>query len=107
MNKIISFCGIDCGKCELGNKTVSKNAETLKNKVENYGISQWYQLIPVGDNEKFSFDELSKGLTWLAQYAACPSCYNGGGSPVCPVRICAKEKKFENYSLCEAIDVCK
>jgi len=70
MNKNIGFCGIDCSKCELGNKTISKNAETLKKRVENYGISQWYQLVPVADNEKFSFDELNKGLAWLVKYAA-------------------------------------
>jgi len=104
---IIGFCGIDCSKCELGNKTISKNAGTLKNKVENYGISQWYQLVPVADNEKFGFGELNKGLAWLAKYAACPGCYYGGGPPECPVRLCAKEKKFENCSICDAIDVCK
>ena len=107
MNKNIGFCGLDCSKCELGNNTVSKNAEALKKKVENYGISQWYQLVPVNDNEKFSFDELNKGLAWLAKYAACPGCQNGGGPPECPVRICAKEKKFENCSMCDSIDVCK
>ena len=106
MNKI-GFCGIDCNKCELGNKTISKNAETLKNKVGNYGISQWYQLVPVSDKEKFSFDELNKGLAWLVKYAGCPGCQAGGGPPQCPVRICAKDKKFENCSRCDSIDTCK
>jgi hypothetical protein len=103
----IGFCGIDCGKCELGNKTVSKNAETLKNNVVNYGISQWFQFIPVADDEKFNFDELERGLTWLAKYASCPGCHAGGGSPECRVRACAKEKKFESCSSCDGIDACK
>ena len=107
MNKNIGFCGIDCSKCELGNKTISKNAETLKKRVENYGISQWYQLVPVADNEKFSFDELNKGLAWLVKYAACLGCQNNGGPPMCPVRMCAREKKFENCSMCDSIDTCK
>ncbi|MCX6821049.1 MAG: DUF3795 domain-containing protein [Candidatus Aenigmarchaeota archaeon] len=102
----MGFCGIDCGKCELGNKVVSKNAETLKSGVEKYGISQWFQFIPVADDEKFSFDELDKGLTWLAKYAACPGCHADGGSPDCAVRKCAKEKKFEDCSSCDAIDTC-
>jgi hypothetical protein len=103
----IGFCGLDCSKCELGNRTISKNAEVLKSRVENYGISQWYQLVPVEDREKFNFDELSRGLSWLAKYAACPGCQSGGGSPECPVRLCAKEKGFENCSKCDAIDSCK
>ena len=107
MNKNIGFCGIDCSKCELGNKTISENAETLKKRVENYGISQWYQLVPVADNEKFSFDELNKGLAWLVKYAACPGCQNNGGPPMCSVRMCAREKNFENCSSCDSIDTCK
>ena len=107
MDTTVGFCGIDCSKCELGNKTISKNADTLKNKVENYGISQWYQLVPITDNEKFSFEELNKGLAWLAKYAACPGCSNGGGSPACAVKICAKEKNYENCSMCNDIDTCK
>jgi len=107
MNKNIGFCGIDCNKCELGNRTISKNAETLEKRVENYGISQWYQLVPVADNEKFGFDELNKGLAWLVKYAACPGCQNNGGPPMCPVRMCAREKNFENCSNCDSIDTCK
>lgn len=103
----IGFCGIYCGNCDMGNGSIVNTAKNLEKFAKDYEFEKWYQMIPVGESEKFDFQEFKKGMKWFMKYSLCPGCQMGGGPPECKVKICAKEKGFEICSECDLMNSCK
>jgi hypothetical protein len=130
----IGYCGLYCGTCGMGGGLVSDRAKKLKEVVEAYKFEDWVsdffeqadtQLVldqairALGYSEediaelkeeiersKFDFAQFKAGLEWFTK-VDCSGCREGGGNPICPVRMCAKSKKIRGCWECEEIEECR
>lgn len=93
----ISFCGIPCGKCIKGKAEFKEKTKQILNDIRESGLDRWQHHEP--KQEFFNYDELKKGLNWLASLD-CKGCHASGGNPQCMIRECAKEKKVNNCGEC-------
>ena len=91
-NCLVAPCGIYCGACDpfLGR---SKDLAT-----ELYRIIDGFNIVDVApivlEIEQETMKEFMGILEKLGTGKKCPGCNEGGGNPVCPIKMCAKEKGF-------------
>ncbi len=93
----ISFCGISCGKCIKGKGEAKEKAEQILKDMEESELDRWQQHEP--KQEPFNYDDLKKGLRWLASMD-CNGCHEGDGYPECAIRACAEKKRVDNCGEC-------
>ena len=53
-----------------------------------------------------NWGEVEKALGWMTKYAYCAGCEEGGSTPDCTIRSCAKEKKHELCNSCGDLEEC-
>lgn len=95
----IGFCGIWCGSCPAGNGAILELTRRYEEIVKKYNLEKWAP-------KEFDFKEFMKGLTCIQATSLCPGCRNGGGNPMCKIRICALEKGVFNCSQCNQLVSC-
>jgi hypothetical protein len=100
----VTYCGLRCGECDMGNGTVAETTMKLMNYLQRYDIASWANQLPGGKD--VDFKRLDQDLVWIKKSLRCPGCLNGGGSPDCPIRLCAKEKGFSSCSQCADLRSC-
>lgn len=93
----IAFCGIDCGKCIKGKGESKKKAEDILEDIKESRLDDWQNHEP--KPEQFNYNDLKKGLKWLASLD-CNGCHSGGGNPDCIIRKCAQKKGLNNCGEC-------
>lgn len=101
VNVLIGYCGVCCDHCGMRTR-ISEIAKNLKRFIEAYGYAEWIHNI----TQEFNFDNLMKGLNWLAN-STCPGCHESGGMPRCGVRACCFERKLENCYFCDLFPSCE
>ncbi len=129
----LAYCGLYCGTCGVGSGLVSERAKKFKEVVEAYKFEEWVpdffeqadtqlvldqaikalgyseediaELKEETEKSKFDFAEFKAGLEWFTK-VSCPGCRQGGGMPMCPVRMCVKSKKIDGCWECEEMDEC-
>lgn len=91
MNKLIAFCGLDCGNCDAYIAT-KNNDQALREKTAKL----WTELnnVPI-----------------LPEQINCEGCRVDGIKTVycqslCPIRICALEKGVETCGQCPEMEQC-
>ncbi|MFA5312162.1 MAG: DUF3795 domain-containing protein [Methanomassiliicoccales archaeon] len=101
----VGFCGIKCGECSLGNGGIAEAAMDLRNYIKMYDLASWAHELPGGRD--VDLERFGQNLTWVEKWMSCPGCLNGGGSPECPIRICAKGKGLPSCSQCSDLGGCR
>lgn len=101
-DRYISCCGkYYCAFCDYYKGTIVEAAKKLLEFAERYGSLK----LIANANNACNFDELMKGLKWLAsQDKPCNGCRFGGGWswwPDCPVRDCTIQKGIDFCYQCE------
>ncbi|MBO7398084.1 MAG: DUF3795 domain-containing protein [Clostridia bacterium] len=92
MNKLIAYCGLDCGKCEAREATLTNN-DGLRKKV----AKEWSEL---------------NGVTITPEMINCTGCRVAGAKTpfcdkLCPIRQCAMAKNVETCGDCTEMDGCE
>ena len=92
MNKLIAYCGLDCGKCEAREATLTDN-DGLRKKV----AKEWSEL---------------NGVTITPEMINCAGCrIEGAKTPycdsLCPIRQCAIARGVETCGSCGGMDACE
>lgn len=83
--KLVTYCGLYCDLCSVRGR-ISKQARALKESMTKEGYEYF-------GNEIKGFSAFWEFLNNLCQLdKACPGCRQGGGSPFCGIRKCAKKK---------------
>jgi len=98
---VISYCGVCCDHCGM-QKHIPEMAKNLKRLIDAYGYAEWIHNI----TRDFNFDDLMKGLSWFAN-SGCPGCLEGGGMPLCEVRVCCLQRKLKNCYFCDEFASCQ
>lgn len=91
MNKMIAFCGLDCGKCDAYIAT-KNNDQALREKTAKL----WAEL---------------NNAPILPEHINCEGCRVDGMKTVycqnlCPIRICALRKGVETCGQCSDMEQC-
>ena len=91
-NKYIAYCGLDCEKCVARIATVN-NDEALREKV----AKEWSEL---------------NGVLITPEMINCEGCRLDGKKfpyceSLCPIRICALEKKYDTCGACSDLMKCE
>ena len=91
MNKMIAFCGLDCGKCDAYIAT-KNNDQALREKTAKL----WAEL---------------NNAPILPEHINCEGCRVDGMKTVycqnlCPIRICALRKGVETCGQCPEMEQC-
>lgn len=130
----IAYCGLYCGTCGMGEGLISERATKLKEVIEAYRFEDWVtdfferedtQLVldhAIGtlgytgeeiaalkeemEKSKFDYDQFKAGLEWFTK-TGCPGCREGGGNPVCPIRMCVQAKKLRGCWECSEMEECR
>jgi hypothetical protein len=100
----VAWCGIRCGECALGNGSVGEAALNLSKYLKQYDVPSWASETP--DGKDVDFNQFDRNLLWVQRSLKCPGCLNGGGSPACPIRLCAKEKRLSSCGQCADLESC-
>jgi len=97
-------CGILCDTCPLGSGAVAESASQTRKHISDCQIPMWSPFVPGG--EAIDWAAVDRALDWMATYARCAGCWNGGGPPDCAIRICARERVYELCSSCGDLEGC-
>jgi len=92
-SQYICYCGLHCENC-VARAKIQPHSKAYYDEMKAFGFEELVHFVPGGD----SFWAV---LENLAQNGVCPSCREGGGSPDCAIRICAKEKGVEMCASCD------
>ena len=96
---LVAPCGIYCGACD---PFLGRSKDLAK---ELYRIINGFNIVDVApivlDIEQEKMKEFMVILEKLGMGKQCPGCNEGGGNPVCPIKMCAKEKGFLTCAECE------
>ncbi|OPY34584.1 MAG: hypothetical protein A4E32_00314 [Methanomassiliicoccales archaeon PtaU1.Bin124] len=101
----VSYCGLKCEECKMGNGTVAEAAIDLSNYLKMYEVASWASAMPGGKD--VDFKQLDENLAWVSKWIRCPGCLKGGGNPECPIRLCAKEKSHDSCGQCNDLNSCR
>ena len=99
--RLIAPCGIYCGAC---NSFLGKGKKLAS---ELYDILNGFNLPDVGpvfigaDQKKIKI--FLKLLKKIGKSPKCPGCLGGGGNPMCPMKLCTKEKSFLTCAECDVM----
>ena len=92
MNDLIAYCGLDCGKCQAREATLNDD-EKLRGQV----AALWSEL-----NGVQITPEMINCMGCRAEGPKTPYC-----EKMCPIRICASERRFETCGECSELDKCE
>jgi hypothetical protein len=91
--KLITYCGLYCDLCSERGR-IPKDAQALKESMAKEGYENW-------GNALEGFSGFWQFLNNLCEPdKACPGCRQGGGSPFCGIRKCAKKKGHDICVYC-------
>jgi hypothetical protein len=96
----IGFCGLWCGSCMVGNRTLKELTKKYKHLIRGYGINEW-------GAKGFDSNEFMKGLASIQTLPTCQGCLKGGGNDECKIRPCASRKRISDCNECNEIKMCK
>ena len=96
----ISYCGLWCGSCAVGNGTLVEMSKRYEEIIRKYGVDQW------GPRD-FDVAEFMKGLKSIQNMHVCQGCLKGDGKSDCAIRDCALSKKLAECSGCSEYLTCK
>jgi hypothetical protein len=130
----ISYCGLYCGTCGIGSCLVGERAKKLQEIIEAYNFEDWVPdffeqadaqivldqaikamgysdedvqaLRKETEQSKFDYAQFKAGLEWFTK-VSCPGCREGGGMPMCPVKVCAQSKSVGGCWACEEMEECR
>jgi len=103
----IAYCGLDCSTCDLVDELagLAGRAAVLKSDIIRMKVPVWAPDVLEGGSS-IDFPVLERSLTWMAETLTCPGCQEGGGMQDCPVRLCSRERGFDNCSQCAGLMDC-
>ena len=103
----IAYCGVDCSTCELVDELagLASRAAELKSDIIRMKVPAWAPAVLEGGSS-IDFPVLENTLRCMADTLTCPGCQEGGGDQGCPVRLCSREKGFDNCSQCSGLTDC-
>jgi hypothetical protein len=96
----ISYCGLWCGSCAVGNGTLAEMSRRNEEVIRKYGVDQW------GPRD-FDVEEFMKGLASMQNMHVCQGCLKGDGKSGCAIRACALSKKQTDCIECGQHLTCK
>lgn len=92
-NRYIAYCGLFCGHC-YSRTHIAPTAKELKAQMQAQGFETFGPYMP-------DYTEFWRFMNTLIEAEGCPGCRQGGGSPACAMRTCAREKQVEACPLCK------
>ncbi len=95
----IGYCGIWCGSCVLGNRSLQMLTQHYRKLLIDYDLQD-------SGPPDLNFSEFLKALGSVESLPACPGCRRGGGREDCPLRACAAEKGLGFCSQCQESGTC-
>jgi hypothetical protein len=95
----ISYCGIWCGSCVVGNGALRELTRRYEEIVENYGLDGWAP-------DDLDYKEFSRGLSSIQSMPLCEGCLKGGGNPDCQMRACAVSRGLTDCNDCDQPEAC-
>lgn len=104
-NRQLSYCGIRCADCGLGNGEFASTAGKTAEFIDYFRLAEWSGYVPGG--EEIDVPGLRKGLSWIASSVGCPGCQKNGGPPECPIRNCARALGLATCGTCDQLDNCE
>lgn len=95
----VTYCGLYCGACAMGNGEIRNTAADLETLLQMYSYGEWapslVEFVPAVQHWT-GFEQV---LEWL-KTQSCIGCRAGGGDPECAIRACAVERGFEGCWAC-------
>jgi len=91
--EFIAYCGHYCRLCDYFTDKIREVAKQALEMVEQHTEFKTFAEI----TKAFSYEELVKGLKWMAtQLGPCiGTCRGGGGWEECPIRKCCIEREVD------------
>lgn len=96
----ISYCGLWCGSCVVGNGALKELTKRYEHIIGGYGVDEW-------GAKDFDGKEFMKGLASIQTLPICKGCLKGGGNNECKIRPCASNKKISDCTECNEQKTCK
>jgi hypothetical protein len=96
----ISYCGLWCGSCVVGNGTLKELTTRYEHIVKGYGVAAW-------GAKDFDGKEFLNGLVSIRELRTCRGCLNGDGNLECKIRPCAMNRKIPGCNECNESNTCK
>ena len=79
-------------------QSVVQHGLELKKVLDAYKFAEWANQVP--GLEKFGdFQTTLDNI--VTMFGQCEACRGGGGNPMCTIRVCCREKKYQTCAECE------
>lgn len=96
---LIAPCGIYCGACDSYLGKGKELASDLYDILEGFNLPDVGPMILGADQKQIK--SFLKILKKMGKNPKCPGCLAGGGNPMCPMKICIKEKDILTCAECD------
>lgn len=96
----VSYCGIWCGSCVVGNGALRELTRRYKELITVYSLEEW-------GPDDFDYKELLKALESIENVPLCSGCLRGGGREGCEMRSCAQSRRISGCHICGELVECK
>ncbi|MCU0918213.1 MAG: DUF3795 domain-containing protein [Planctomycetes bacterium] len=106
--RLIGYCGLYCGDCSGYQGTIANLARDLHQELERERFADLAKVlskIPFFKAFK-DFPKCCAVLQTLPKLRCRKTCRGNGGPPLCQIRECCREKRFEGCWQCEGFKTC-
>jgi len=106
----ISYCGLYCGRCFIRRDDIADRALSLLDKFREVRFEKWAKgLAELNPDEMAAFAKFETCYEVLQAWDAMrcsSSCREGGGSHLCTIRACCREKGAVGCWECSEFEIC-
>jgi hypothetical protein len=101
-----AYCGLYCGDCIPSNQSLFDTAARLRQQLDDCQFEQYAEYKSTKNRTSTAYPAFREVLDAILTLRCPKTCFQGGGSPDCAIRACAREKRLEGCWQCEAFETC-
>jgi hypothetical protein len=105
--ELTAYCGLYCLDCIPSDRGLFVTARELQNHLKKRQFEEYARLKSETNKLFESYSRFSEVLQEIINQECVAPCRKGGSNPVCPVRDCARSKKYEGCWECSDWKSCE
>jgi hypothetical protein len=105
--ELIAHCGLYCGECFNYQGKIADLARDLRKELRKAKFDTVAQGLSKYFKDFKEYDTCYRVLGAMVKLRCKRSCRDGGGNPMCKIRICCQDKELAGCWQCSEFETCK
>jgi len=100
-SELSAYCGLHCGDCPFHRGRIADLARDLRKEMRQAKCERLAGILGIKD-----YAACYESLGNMVKRRCKSGCRNGGGNPMCKIRLCAQKKGYEGCWQCPETEAC-